>query len=198
MNWEIPCSLVNEWKFSHWPSNALIHWLKIQSLRGPNLFFKYFFLEFGMTLIWPTLRDLPRSNIFERLRAPRSLIVLGSWVTEICQKGIDLGDSPRPLKWAFPKNKLLSFDISRVESSLKKDFTLQHRDQGISSFIQWFFIESAVIICGIQVITAGCLCKIQWDLAALMRYLLTIATLVPFTCMMLVSRAPENWTLIMR
>ena len=26
--------------------------------------------------------------------------------------------------------------------SLNKDFTLQHRDQGISSFIQWFFIES--------------------------------------------------------
>ena len=39
MNEEIPCSwcckvksLVNEWKFSHWASNILIHWLKIQSL----------------------------------------------------------------------------------------------------------------------------------------------------------------------
>ncbi len=63
MNEEIPCSrcckvepLVNEWKFSHWASNVLIHWLKIQSLN--------------------------------------------------------------------------------------KEFTLQHRDQGISSFIQWFFIKS--------------------------------------------------------
>ena len=26
---------------------------------------------------------------------------------------------------------------------MNKDFTLQHRDQGISPFIQWFFIESA-------------------------------------------------------
>ena len=35
-----------------------------QSWRGYNLFFKCFFLEFGMTLIWPTLGDLPRSNVF--------------------------------------------------------------------------------------------------------------------------------------
>ena len=30
--------------------------------RSPNLFFKYFFLEFGITL--PTLDDLPRSKLF--------------------------------------------------------------------------------------------------------------------------------------
>ncbi len=29
-----------------------------------DLFFKYFFLEFGMTLIWPILGDLSRSNFF--------------------------------------------------------------------------------------------------------------------------------------
>ncbi len=33
-------------------------------LRGTNLFFKYFFLEFGMTSIRPICGDLPRSNFF--------------------------------------------------------------------------------------------------------------------------------------
>ena len=54
--------------FPAWLSGSLV-------VRGPNLFFKYLFFEFGMTLIWPTLGDLPRSNFFERLRAPRSLIM---------------------------------------------------------------------------------------------------------------------------
>ncbi len=35
-----------------------------QYKRGPNLFFKYLFFEFGVTLIWPILGDFPRSNIF--------------------------------------------------------------------------------------------------------------------------------------
>ncbi len=50
-------SLVTKWKETKRFPNILIE-------RGPNLFFKYFFLEFGMTPIWPIYGNLPRSNFF--------------------------------------------------------------------------------------------------------------------------------------
>ena len=52
--------------FPHWATKYLV-----MLGEGPNLFFKYFFLEFGMTLIWPIFGDLPRSKLFWEVESPK-------------------------------------------------------------------------------------------------------------------------------